>query len=78
MSKFNDSLEDIFREVFDDENISLSNEMSADDIENWDSLNHVKLLLACEETFGIKFDVQEIEDLKKVKDLISLIEEKMT
>tara|TARA_B100001248_G_C27383526_1_gene458393 strand:- start:170 stop:406 length:237 start_codon:yes stop_codon:yes gene_type:complete len=78
MSKLNDSLEDIFREVFDDENISLSNEMSADDIENWDSLNHVKLLLACEETFDIKFDVQEIEDLKKVKDLISLIEEKMT
>ena len=78
MSKLNDSLEDIFREVFDDENISLSNEMSADDIENWDSLNHVKLLLACEETFNIKFDVQEIEDLKKVKDLISLIEEKMT
>ena len=76
MCLLKNKLEEIFRETFDDETISLNDEMSADDIENWDSLNHVKLILACEETFNIKFETQEVDDLKKVKDLISLIKEK--
>ena len=78
MSLLENKLEEIFREVFDDEKISINNEMDSNDIESWDSLNHVKLILACEEVFKIKFEVQEVDDLKKVKDLISLIKEKTT
>ncbi len=76
MNVLKNKLEEIFREVFDDEKIILNNEMNSNDIKNWDSLNHVKLILACEEVFKIKFEVQEVDDLNKVKDLISLIEEK--
>ena len=76
MSLLKNKLEEVFRDVFDDENISLKNNMNSDDIKNWDSLNHVKLILACEEAFNIKFDVQDIDDLKNIKDLISLIENK--
>ncbi len=76
MNLLENKLEEIFREVFDDEKISINNEMDSNDVENWDSLNHVKLILACEEVFKIKFEVQEVDDLRKVKDLISLIKEK--
>tara|TARA_B100000401_G_scaffold239616_1_gene162481 strand:- start:244 stop:483 length:240 start_codon:yes stop_codon:yes gene_type:complete len=76
MNLLENKLEEIFREVFDDEKISINDEMDSNDVENWDSLNHVKLILACEEVFKIKFEVQEVDDLRKVKDLISLIKEK--
>ena len=65
MCLLKNKLEEIFRETFDDETISLNDEMSADDIENWDSLNHVKLILACEETFNIKFETQKLMILEK-------------
>ena len=77
MASVKNKLQEIFREVFDDDTISLSPDLNADDIENWDSLNHVKMLLACEEEFEVKFDVQEVDDLTFAKDLISLIEKKI-
>ena len=77
MSQIKQKLELIFKEVFEDDNLTINDHMTSENIENWDSLNHVKLILACEDEFKIKFDVQEINELDKIKDLIYLINKKL-
>ncbi len=69
-------LEEVFREVFDDEEIVITNEMTADDIEEWDSLTHVQLIVAVEEEFGCKFSTVEVMKLKNVGEFINLIDRK--
>lgn len=66
----------IFREVFSDNNIVINDEMTANDVENWDSLTHMLMITKVEEAFGIKFKLKELNKLKKVGDIISLLEEK--
>ena len=67
----------VFHEVFNDNNIVLSDEMTAKDVENWDSLTHMLMITKVEETFGIKFKLKELNKLKMVGDLISIIETKL-
>ena len=67
----------VFHEVFNDNNIVLSDEMTAKDVENWDSLTHMLMITKVEETFGIKFKLKELNKLKMVGDLISTIETKL-
>jgi acyl carrier protein len=62
-------LTDVFREVFDDEAIQLRDETVAADIEEWDSLNHVKLVVAIEETFRVEFSNREIAGWENVGDI---------
>lgn len=69
-------LEKVFRDVFDDEEIEITNEMTADDIEEWDSLTHVQLIVAVEEEFGCKFSTVEVMKLKNVGEFINLIDRK--
>lgn len=69
-------LTDIFRETFDDESIELTKDTTADDIDRWDSFNHINILVAAEERFKIKFQTAEIEGLKNVGEFIHLIEQK--
>ena len=69
-------LQEIFREVFDNQNITITENTSPEEIEHWDSFNHVKLILSLEETFGIKFDVAEVVELNNVSDIISAIKNK--
>ena len=69
-------LQGIFRDVFDDETIELFDEMTAADIEDWDSLTHVQLIVAIEKHFGLKFSADDIMKLKNVEDIIKLIERK--
>lgn len=64
----------IFRDVFDDEDISISESTTAADIEDWDSLSHIMLLSAMEDEFGIKFDMKAVQRLKNVGEMINLIE----
>ena len=78
MSQIKQKLEIIFKEIFEDDNLTISDHMTSENIESWDSLNHVKLILACEDEFKIKFDVQEINELDKIKDLIDLINKKLS
>lgn len=71
-------LEKVMREVFDDEEISINDETTADDIEEWDSLTHVQLIVAVEEEFGCKFSTVEVMKLKNVGEFIKLIDRKKT
>lgn len=68
-----EKLTGIFRDVFDDESIVLSPEMTADDVAEWDSANHINIVVATEEAFGIRFKSAEIEELKNVGDFVALV-----
>ncbi|PHI17005.1 acyl carrier protein [Fusobacterium polymorphum] len=70
-------LEIIFRDIFDDEDIILTNETTADDIEEWDSLAQINLLVAIKKEFGINFDLEEVSKYKSVEDIVKAIEEKI-
>jgi len=63
-------LTDVFRDVFDDEAIILTRETTADDIEEWDSLNQIKLILACEKAYGIKLRPRDINTLANVGEMV--------
>ena len=67
----------VFHEVFNDNSIVLSDEMTAKDVENWDSLTHMLMITKVEEVFGIKFKLKELNKLKMVGDLINTIETKL-
>jgi acyl carrier protein len=71
-----DALNGIFRNVFDDPNLSVNPEMSAKDVPEWDSFNHINILVAAEIHFGIKFRTSEIGGLKNVGDFADLIARK--
>lgn len=64
----------IFRDIFDDENIVISPKTTAIDIEGWDSLVHVNLVISIEKEFGIKFKMEEFMTLKNVGAMVDLIE----
>ncbi len=67
----------IFREVFGDNSIVINDEMTANDVENWDSLTHMLMITRVEESFGIKFKLKELNKLKSVGDLTATIESKL-
>ncbi|SEK43748.1 acyl carrier protein [Pseudobutyrivibrio ruminis] len=67
------TLTDIFRDVFDDDDIELTDATTADDIEDWDSLEQINLVVACEKKFNVKFDMKEIQSLKNVGEMVDTI-----
>jgi acyl carrier protein len=69
-------LTSVFRDVFDDETITLGPETTSNDIAGWDSQAHVTLIVATEMRFGIRFLTAELESLRNVADLVRLIEAK--
>ncbi len=66
-------LTSIFRDVFDDDDIELRPEMTADDVAEWDSMSHIRLVLTVERQFHKTFPASRISQLKNVGDLVSLI-----
>lgn len=72
-----ESLTEIFHTVFNDDSIEVKNELTAKDVKNWDSMNHVNLIIAVETEFGIRFSNDEISDLQNVGELIQLIQNKV-
>ncbi|WP_026661735.1 acyl carrier protein [Butyrivibrio proteoclasticus] len=68
-----DRLNEIFRDVFDDDDITVVDETTADDIEDWDSLEHINLINAIEEEFGMKFDMGQIVSMKNVGEMVDII-----
>jgi acyl carrier protein len=70
-------LQEIFRDVFDDDTLVLTRESNASTIEDWDSLAHVNLVTAIEKKYKIKFGLGELQDLKNVGDMIDLMQKKI-
>lgn len=67
-----EELTDVFRGVLDEPLLVLREEMTADDVESWDSLNHIDLIVGIERKFKIKFTTREINSLKNVGHLVEL------
>jgi acyl carrier protein len=66
----------VFREVFDEDELNLTPQTTADDVDGWDSLAHIRLVLAVSKAFGVKFSASEIGNLKNVGEFADLIEKK--
>ena len=71
-----DRLNKIFRKIFDDDSICVTEEMTAADIDDWDSLSHIHIIVATEKEFGLKFTTVEVTGMNNVGDMIALIERK--
>lgn len=63
----------VFRDVFDDEDITVGDATTAADVDGWDSLEHINLVAAVEEEFGIKFTMGEVVTMKNVGEMVNII-----
>ena len=63
----------IFRDVLDDDSIVLSPQTTASDLEEWDSLAHISIVVAIERAFRIRFELTELKPLANVGELLELI-----
>lgn len=66
----------IMRDVFDDDNLVVTPEVTANDVDGWDSVSHITLVVAIEQAFGIKFKSAELEKMKNVGQLVEQLEKK--
>ena len=66
-------LNEIFIDIFDDDSIVLTPATNSNDIDNWDSFNQINVIVAAEMRFGMKFNTAEIDALKNVGEMVSLI-----
>ena len=67
-------LNEVFQQVFEDDQLMISRTMTAEDVEGWDSLMHVNLLVNIEKVFGIKFKTSDVARLTNVGELVDLID----
>jgi len=72
-----DRLTVIFQDVFDDDEIVARPELTASDVEDWDSLKHIRLILSIEKAFHVSFSAAEVGNLKNVGELAKLIQSKL-
>ena len=66
----------IFREVFADDGLAITENMTANDVKKWDSLSHINMIYAVEKAFGVKFSIKDARSMKNVGELIQLIRKK--
>jgi acyl carrier protein len=82
MTNMHDDMQKVFRDVFGDDRLILRDDMTANDVEGWDSLAHLNLIIAIEKRFGIKFANAEISRLKdedqNVGTFIELVNRKLS
>lgn len=69
-------IQNIFRDVLENDELIIKNETKADDIDEWDSLNHIYLIVEIESHFKIKFTSSEIQEWRNVEDMILAIKNK--
>ena len=76
LEEIKNKLNEVFCDVFDDETLQISEKMTAADVEDWDSVVHITLLVAIEEKFGIRFNVAEVGRLENVGEMIVLLNDR--
>lgn len=67
------TLNEVFRDVFDDDSITVQETTTADDIEEWDSLEHINLVAAIEQEFAMKFTMGQVVSMKNVGEMVDII-----
>lgn len=72
-----EKLTPVFRKVFADESLEITDELSALDVEKWDSLSHMLLISEVEEKFAIKFRLKDLNKMANVGDMIAIISSKL-
>lgn len=77
MDSTHERLTQVFRDVFDDDDLVVNAETTADDVEGWDSLTHVTLMINVEKAFKVKFSSKQVASLKNVGELLTLVDEKL-
>lgn len=75
--KIIEELQEIFRDIFDDDELIISNDTTADDIEDWDSLTHMQLIVQIEKKYNVKFTTAEIKKAANVGEFVEIIEGKL-
>ena len=70
-------LNDVFQDVFDDDEITVSANTTAEDIEDWDSLEHIRLIAAVEQNFGLRFKMGEVASMKNVGEMVAIIQSRV-
>lgn len=75
-NKLWERLNEVFRDVFDDRKITVDENTTADDIEDWDSLEHINLVEAVEQEFRMRFKMKEVSGMKNVGEMARIIEER--
>ncbi len=69
-----DKIQPIFKDIFDDEDLVVTEETVAADVEDWDSFVQMQIVMAIEEMFGIKFSTDEVTEFKNVGDVVKAID----
>ena len=72
-----EKVNEIFRDVFDDDTLVIVDSTNSDDIEDWDSLEHISLIISMEKEFNLKFDIKEVNKLENVGGMVDMIKEKL-
>ena len=72
-----EAVAEILRDIFDDDTLEVTESTCSDDVEDWDSLEQINILVAIQDRFGIQFSLDDVSDLKDVGDTLDLIESKM-
>tara|TARA_B100000795_G_C22550363_1_gene342281 strand:- start:393 stop:635 length:243 start_codon:yes stop_codon:yes gene_type:complete len=67
------NLQDIFRDIFDEDTLIISYKTSPDELNSWDSLNHILLMSAVQEEFNLKIGIEEMQLLVNVEDIVNMI-----
>ena len=75
--ELHDRLVEIFRQVFDDDDLILTDEMTANDIKGWDSLAHINLMFSIEQAFGLRFSGNELAEFKNIGELKAFLMNKV-
>lgn len=73
MNEIFERLNEVFRDVFDDEDITVTERTTAADIEDWDSLSHITLVSAVEDEFRMKFSMKEVVEMKNVGEMAAIV-----
>ena len=77
MTNIREKAQDMFREVFDDDTLEIYDAMQAKDVEGWDSLTHITLIMTIEDGFGVKFTTREVMGFQNVGEMLDCLSKKL-